>query len=236
MSLVKAHAILRGLAATFALGALGGAAYATFLRRETYRWNLPAPLYTHVVGMAYGSVAALTGFILLLLDYRHHAPRALYEMIISAVLAASGVAAGVLLNLGATGLDWTSRTSDQDKDMSWHALFGFLGLCEFGPFKADQFFAAAMVAFTGTMMAGGGASKYPIRPMRAIPITDFEDMIAESESIWRVPSRGREDVAGTPFPDHPPKYAEAEFPRPLALVERAKHQRTLSHLSVSEKR
>ncbi|BEI85947.1 hypothetical protein CcaverHIS002_0602340 [Cutaneotrichosporon cavernicola] len=232
MSLVKAHAILRGLAATFALGALGGAAYATFLRRETYRWNLPAPLYTHVVGMAYGSVAALTGFILLLLDYRHHAPRALYEMIISAVLAASGVAAGVLLNLGATGLDWTSRTSDQDKDMRASLLSaGTLSLA-----SSACFFAAAMVAFTGTMMAGGGASKYPIRPMRAIPITDFEDMIAESESIWRVPSRGREDVAGTPFPDHPPKYAEAEFPRPLALVERAKHQRTLSHLSVSEKR
>ncbi|BEJ16784.1 hypothetical protein CspHIS471_0601850 [Cutaneotrichosporon sp. HIS471] len=229
MSLAKAHAILRGFAATFALGAMGGAAYATYVRRDTYQWNQPAPLYTHVVGILYGSVAALTGYILLLLDYYHHAPRALYEIIISAVLAAFGVATGVLLNLDAAGLDWATRTNDQDEDMRASLISaGTLSMA-----SSACFFAAAMVAFAGTMMAGPGASKYPIRPMRAISIMDLEHTTEENTSIWRVPSRGPEaEVAVTPFLAHPPQYAEAEFPRPLALVERAKHERTLSNLSV----
>lgn len=54
-----------------------------------------------------------------------------------------------------------------------------------------------------------------------------------AESIWRAP-----DQTDAPLlppsakPAEPERYADGgDFPRPLALVERARHQRTLSQLS-----
>jgi HAMP domain-containing protein len=97
----------------------------------------------------------------------------------------------------------------------------------FAAASAAAYAAAAALVVVAVVMRGG--LRQPLRPLRSVRAVD----LGEGADIFRVPSG--EDAA--PFlptkQSEPPKYAEGgEFvPRPLALVERARHQRTLSQLS-----
>jgi hypothetical protein len=64
--LALAHAILRGLAAVLALGALGAVAYATALRRPVpvYVYHQPAPIELHVLTMVWGALAPIFSIVL----------------------------------------------------------------------------------------------------------------------------------------------------------------------------